>query len=416
MNRRDFLKSTAAAAAFGAMEGLGLNDLLAAAPKKTAANDEQITRRPYKNTTFTLPLLGFGMMRLPIGRGGRINEKLATAMVERAMDAGLNYFDTAFMYHRGDSERFIGRILSRYHRGAYILTDKLPVWQLNSQSDMEKTFAEQLRRTKAGYFDFCFLHWLNEGNWDHAKNLKAYEFLKKKQQQGLIRKVGFSYHGEARMLDVIAGSYDWDLAQVQMNFRDWESGSRDLYEVLTRRHIPISVMGPLSGGSLASLSSKAEAVLRKADPNASNASWMFRFIGSLPNVQVVLSGMSTMEQLEDNIRTFTNFKPLTDAERDVLRQAARASNWKRTGTSNCTTCRYCLPCPGGVLIPDIFKHYNRYKENGDIERFRKDYQALPEHARAAACVDCKVCLKKCPQKIEIPTHLKRIAAEVKTLG
>ncbi len=416
MNRRDFLKGAAAVAALGALGGFGVNELMAAAPKKVRKNGPQVTRRPYKNSGFTIPLLGFGMMRLPT-RGFRgVDDKRAEAMVDRAMEAGLNYFDTAYMYHGGDSEKFLGRALSRYPRESYILTSKLPVWQLSGEPEMEKTFAEQLKRTKAGYFDFYFLHWLNEGNWDHAEDVKAYGFLKKKQQAGLVKHVGFSYHGGPRGLEKIAKAHEWELAQVQMNFRDWDTNARSLYEVLTRYRIPISVMGPLGGGSLASLSSKAEAVLRKAAPDASPASWMLRFIGSLPNVQIVLSGMSTMDQLEDNIKTFAPFKALTDEERTVLRQAAEVSRWRRSGSSLCTTCRYCMPCPVGVQIPDVFRCYNRYKEDGDQAKFVKTYQAISVKGRASACVNCGVCLKKCPQKINIPQHMKEIAAEFKTLG
>ena len=416
MNRRDFLKGAAAVAALGALGGFGVNELMAAAPKKVRKNGPQVTRRPYKNTDFTIPLLGFGMMRLPTRGFGRIDDKRAEAMVDRAMEAGLNYFDTAYMYHGGDSEKFLGRALSRYPRESYILTSKLPVWQLSGEPEMEKTFAEQLKRTKAGYFDFYFLHWLNEGNWDHAEDVKAYGFLKKKQQAGLVRHVGFSYHGGPRGLETIAKAHEWELAQVQMNFRDWDTNARSLYEVLTRYRIPISVMGPLGGGSLASLSSRAEAVLRKAAPDASPASWMLRFIGSLPNVQIVLSGMSTMDQLEDNIKTFAPFKALTDEERTVLRQAAEVSRWRRSGSSLCTTCRYCMPCPVGVQIPDVFRSYNRYKEDGDKTKFVSSYQAISAKGRASACVNCGVCLKKCPQKINIPQHMKEIAAEFKTLG
>ena len=416
MNRRDFLKSAAAVAALGALGGFGVNELMADAPKKVRKNGPQVTRRPYKNTDFTIPLLGFGMMRLPT-RGFRgVDDKRAEAMVDRAMEAGLNYFDTAYMYHGGDSEKFLGRALSRYPRESYILTSKLPIWQLSNEPEMEKTFAEQLKRTKAGYFDFYFLHWLNEGNWDHAEEVKAYDFLKKKRQAGLIKHVGFSYHGGPRGLETIAKAHVWELAQVQMNFRDWDTNARSLYEVLTRYRIPISVMGPLGGGSLASLSSRAEAVLRKAAPDASPASWMLRFIGSLPNVQIVLSGMSSMDQLEDNIRTFAPFNVLTDEERTVLRQAAEVSRWRRTGSSLCTTCRYCMPCPVGVQIPDVFRSYNRYKEDGDKTKFVSNYQAISAKGRASACVNCGVCLKKCPQKINIPQHMKEIAAEFKTLG
>ena len=408
MDRRDFIKGIAAVAALGALGSFA--GCPGSSRKTIRTRGPQITRRSWRNTDLTLPLLGFGMMRLPTSWSG-IDDRKAEAMVDRALGAGLNYFDTAYMYHGGDSEKFIGRALSRYPRESYLLTDKLPAWELNSEAEMERTFSEQLRRTRAEYFDFCFIHWLNDGNWEHAQELGAYEFLKKKQKAGYIRHVGFSYHGGPKTLDKIAAAHEWDLAQVQMNYRDWDTVSRSLYEVLTRRNIPISVMGPLGGGSLATLSSKAEKILRAAAPEASAASWMFRFIGSLPNVQVILSGMSTMDQLEDNIRTFTGFRPLSDGERDSLREAARVSNWRRTGTSRCTTCRYCMPCPAGVNIPEVFRCYNRFKEDGDAAKFRERYRKLPEGSRADACVNCGVCLKKCPQGIRIPTFMKQITGD-----
>ena len=414
MDRREFIKGVTAFAALGALGSVGISCGQASengSEKSTQNAIGLITRRPHKGGPFSTPLLGFGMMRLPEGGSG-IDRKKASAMVERALAAGLNYFDTAYMYHGGESEKFIGQALASHPRESYLLTDKLPAWELNSRREMEKTFDEQLRRTRAGYFDFYFIHWLNDGNWEHAQKLGAYEFIKEKQRQGLVRRVGFSYHGGPECLDRIASAAEWDLAQVQLNFRDWDSASHTLYETLTRRGIPVSVMGPLGGGTLASISRDAEAILRKAAPEASTASWMFRFIGSLPNVQVVLSGMSTMEQLEDNIRTFTDFRPLTDEERSVLRQAAEASNWKRTGSSKCTGCRYCMPCPAGVMIPDVFRAYNRYREGGDRSRFATEYAALPAKGRADACVDCKACLSKCPQKIEIPRHLREIVAEL----
>ena len=413
MNRRDFLKTAATVAALAPLANL--TGKLEAAESKDGAVGPKVTRRRYRNTDMTMPLLGFGLMRLP-QKDGQVDYATAEKMVDLAMSAGCNYFDTAYMYHGGESEKFVGKVLTKYPRESYYLTSKMPIVMMSGEADNERIFKEQLARTRAGYFDFYFLHWLNDGNWDHAEEVKAYDFLKKKQQTGLVKHVGFSYHGGPRGLETIAKAHEWELAQVQMNFRDWDTNARSLYEVLTRYRIPISVMGPLGGGSLASLSSKAEAVLRKAAPDASPASWMLRFIGSLPNVQIVLSGMSTMDQLEDNIKTFAPFKALTDEERTVLRQAAEVSRWRRTGSSRCTTCRYCMPCPVGVQIPEVFRSYNRYKEDGDKDKFVRNYQAIAAKGRASACVNCGVCLKKCPQKINIPQHMKEIAAEFKTLG
>ena len=215
MNRREFLKSAAALAAFGAAAKLTGSDLL-----DTTKSDKngvpQVTRRPYRNTGITLPLLGFGLMRLPT-KDGQIDFSTAEKMVEMAMKAGCNYFDTAYMYHGGESEKFVGRVLSKYPRESFYLTSKMPIVMMRSEADNERIFNEQLARTKAGYFDFYFMHWLNEKHWEMAQRFKTLDFMKKMQKEGKIRHLGFSFHGEPETLKRIAGAYPWDLVQIQLN-------------------------------------------------------------------------------------------------------------------------------------------------------------------------------------------------------
>ena len=410
MNRREFLKSAAALAAFGAAAKLTGSDLL-----DTTKSDKngvpQVTRRPYRNTGITLPLLGFGLMRLPT-KDGQIDFSTAEKMVEMAMKAGCNYFDTAYMYHGGESEKFVGRVLSKYPRESFYLTSKMPIVMMRSEADNERIFNEQLARTKAGYFDFYFMHWLNEKHWEMAQRFKTLDFMKKMQKEGKIRHLGFSFHGEPETLKKIAEAYSWDLVQIQLNYLDWElCRSREQYELLTKLGIPVSVMEPLKGGTLVRLTPEAKKVFEKVNPKVSAASWGLRYVASLPNVQVVLSGMSALEHMEDNIRTFAPLKPLTDAERKVIAEALAA--YRKSGAVPCTACRYCSPCPVGVDIPRNLALLNQVKGGLPLFHAKLVYDAMGEDERASSCVGCGACLKKCPQQIKIPTFMKQIAQEFK---
>lgn len=369
----------------------------------------QVTRRQYKDTDLTLPLLGFGMMRLP-QKDGRIDEVSAQSMVDRAMAAGVNYFDTAWMYHDGESESFVGKALEKYPRNSYYVTSKMPIHILTSEVDMENIFAEQLRRTGAGYFDFYFMHWLNADHWEMAKKYNVLEFMKKQQQEGKICKLGFSFHGEPDVLETIAKSYPWELVQIQVNYLDWDlCRSREQYEILTELGIPVAVMEPLKGGTLVNLTSEAKEIFEKANHEVSVASWGLRYVASLPNVVVVLSGMSTPEQLEDNLKTFSPFNKLNEAEMEVIGDALTA--YRKSSAVPCTACRYCSPCPVGVDIPRNLAIHNQLKATDNLFFSRLIYDALPGEARASACIACEACKPKCPQQIDIPAEMKNISAE-----
>jgi len=414
MNRRDFLKSALTLAALAPLTRLAAKAGADGDKSSDFSKGAQVTRRRYKGTSLTLPMLGFGMMRLPRRnpQGPEIDLAEAERMFRRALEAGVNYFDTAYFYHNGLSEKCVGAVLAKFPRDSFYLADKMPVRALRKAEDVERIWNEQLAKCKIDYFDFYLLHNLNRDRWEDVKRFKVWEFLRERQKEGKIRKLGFSFHDEPEVLETIAAAHDWDFAQIQLNYLDWTLyRSKEQYEILTKRGIPVIVMEPLRGGALANLNDEATKVFKAAAPNASSASWAFRFAGSLPNVLCILSGMTKMEHLEENIGTFTNFKALDDRERAVIESALAA--YRKTGAIPCTACRYCTPCPAGVAIPRIFGLFNHYKVTGNYMQFRMIYDKLSEDERASACVECGACLKKCPQKIDIPKQLARIDAELK---
>ncbi|MDR2629400.1 MAG: aldo/keto reductase [Spirochaetaceae bacterium] len=358
-------------------------------------------------------LLGFGCMRLPLidNDSSKIDYPRAQELIDRAFEGGVNYFDTAWPYHEKMSEVFVGEALSKYPRDRYFLASKMPTWEIfnSPREDMEKLFSEQLRKCRVDYFDFYLVHALDAGHLENCRKYRMYEFLKKKKDEGKIRRLGFSFHDNVEVLEEVVKSYAWDFAQIQLNYLDWEVlNAKGLYEYLSEKHIPVIVMEPVRGGALATLNEKAAGLLKKAAPQSSISSWAIRFAASLPNVMTVLSGMSTLEQVEDNIHTLSDFTPLSEGEYQVISEAVTA--YKASGTVPCTGCRYCIDCPQGVAIPRIFSHYNLYQIDKNKEAFANNYRSLLEREKAHNCVACGLCTTHCPQQISIPDTLKEIAA------
>ena len=426
MDRREFLKDSLLLSAFGALapfakaENQLVLPLTSNLPKDkpvSLTSTSKVIRRPYRNTEITVPLLGYGLMRLPRiePSSPNIDYPAAEKLIERAFQAGVNYFDTAYVYHSGLSEKFVGDVLSKYPRNSYYLATKMPIRLLRKVEQVELIFNEQLKRCKTEYFDFYLLHNLNRNRWKTVQEFKLYEYFRQKQAEGKIRHLGFSFHDEPEVLEVIASAYPWDFAQIQLNYLDWEAyRSREQYEILAKKNIPAIIMEPLRGGGLASLNQSATQILKTAEPNASTASWAFRFAGSLPNVLTVLSGMTYYEHLEDNIKTFSNFRPLSEADRKTLNLALTV--YLKPGIIPCTGCQYCVPCPKGVSIPKIFELYNHAKNTDNFSYLSMGYKELAENQKASACVNCRLCVKKCPQKIDIPAQLKTVEQAIKQLG
>ena len=367
------------------------------------------TRR-FKNTE-NVSLLGFGTMRLPrkSEETSEIDRETGQEMVDFAVENGINYFDTAYMYHDGDAETFIGEALKKYPRDSYFLATKMPSWRVEKPSDLDKIFEEQLQKCRTDYFDFYLIHNINEDVFEYVEKFHVYDFLKQKQAEGKIRRLGFSFHDSPKFLKTVLDKYAWDFAQIQLNYLDWTIQDAEAqYEILTERHIPIIVMEPVRGGALATLSKPSVDLLKRTDPAVSAASWAIRYAATLPNVLTVLSGMSDMVQLKDNIKTLTDFRPLTDFEYRILEEAVEV--YKTSLKIPCTYCRYCMECPSGVHIPKIFDKYNQYFSRGDTDtaRFRAEYTYIGDAKQAHNCTKCGICLPNCPQGIDIPKELEKI--------
>jgi predicted aldo/keto reductase-like oxidoreductase len=375
--------------------------------------EKRMIKRHIDSLGADISLLGFGCMRLPVvGQDpARIDYPAAQSMVDRAIKEGVNYFDTAWPYHERMSEVFVGDTLAKYPRDRYFLASKMPSWEAftSPAKNMETRFSEQLKKCKTGYFDFYLAHSLDRDNYKRFKQYGMYEFLKKKKAEGKIRRLGFSFHDSPELLKEIIDCYDWEFVQIQLNYLDWNIlRAKECYELLTERHLPVIVMEPVRGGALATLNDKAAGILQKADPGASTASWAMRFAASLPNVMTVLSGMSTMDQLEDNVKTISNLKPLDEAESKALAEAA--AMYQASGAIPCTGCRYCSDCPAGVDIPRIFSIYNFYQVYKNRIAFNNSYHALSANAQAHNCTVCGQCMTHCPQGIKVPDRLSEIAS------
>jgi predicted aldo/keto reductase-like oxidoreductase len=373
-------------------------------------------KRFFANIGKEISLLGFGLMRLPLvnPEGSDVDYPTAERMIARAIEGGINYFDTGWFYLEGNSERFAGDALSKIPRKSYYLATKMPSWMVQSPEEAESLFAEQLNRCKTDHFDFYLCHNLGGGVYDHARKHRVIEFLNRKKREGVIGHLGFSLHDGVERLRLLLDEHEWDFAQIQLNYIDWESqDAKGLYELLADRGIPVIVMEPVRGGVLANLPADAANILKKADEKASQASWAIRYAASLPGVMTVLSGMSAPSQLEDNLNTMNNFQPLSDVEHMTLKQTATA--YRSSGVVPCSGCRYCMDCPSGVDIPRMFAAYNHSRnmpadKPGLVEWiFRCGYLSLNERERAHRCTDCGRCLELCPQKIDIPKRMKEIA-------
>ncbi|MDR0796484.1 MAG: aldo/keto reductase [Tannerella sp.] len=440
INRREFLKITGAtalttSAALTGCAPTGQADPGALGPVPT----DKMTYRTLPSLRDTVSLLGYGCMRWPTmpnpnGQGMIINQEVVNELVDYAIAHGVNYFDTAPVYVMGQSERATGIALSRYPREKYFIATKMsnpanP--DFNASVDMYRKSMEQLQ---VDYFDYYLLHNLgsvgNRGYDYRFLNNGLLDFLLKEREAGRIRHLGWSFHGIVEQFDRVLSDHErvhWDFVQIQMNYSDWENAATGrnvnadyMYKELSKRNIPVVVMEPLLGGRLSNLPVHIVSLLKAQNPGGSAASWAFRFAGSFDNVLTVLSGMTYMEHLQDNIRTYSPLVALDDSQKQFLYDTAELM--LQYPTIPCNDCMYCMPCPYGIDIPGILLHYNKCVNDGNLPKssnnpdYRKarraylvSYERTVEKIRQADhCTGCKKCNEECPQKIDIPTELRKL--------
>ena len=361
-----------------------------------------------------LSRLGFGTMRLPVVNGVAtdIDEKQVDDMIDYAISHGINYFDTAHPYHGGMSEKVIGKSLSRYPRESYYLASKYPGHIIRGSYNPAEIFEEQLQKCGVDYFDFYLLHNVYENSIQVYQDPQwgILDYFLEQKRLGRIKHLGFSTHGRP---DTIQSFLDYcgdqmEFCQIQLNYLDWTlQEAKEKYELLTERGIPVWVMEPVRGGRLAQLSETETARLQALRPDETNPAWAFRFLQDLPNVKMILSGMSNMAQMVENVETFQQEKPLTEAERATLLEIAEGMK----NSVPCTACRYCCDgCPQGLDIPVLISAYNeiRFSPSLNVPML---LDALPEDKRPAACIACGKCAKVCPQNIDIPGAMKGLVEE-----
>lgn len=363
--------------------------------------------------------LGFGCMRLPILDANdhkSFDKEQIFKMVDNYMEKGFTYFDTAYMYHAGASEGMTKEaVVDRYPRDSFQLATKLPTMMLKEAEDLPRIFNEQLERCGVEYFDYYLLHCLTKDNYEICKKLDAFEFALQKKKEGFIKKLGFSFHDNAELLDEILTAHpETEFVQLQINYLDWENESvqsRKCYEVALKHGKDIIVMEPVRGGALANVPKRAEVLFKDREPDMSVASWAVRFAASLDNVIMVLSGMSNLEQLNDNIGYMDDFKALTRDEVDLCFKVADVIN--STISVPCTACRYCVDdCPMSIAIPEYFAILNAQQQGDDETAVikKKEYDELTDkYGKASACIGCKQCEEHCPQHIDITKFLGIIA-------
>lgn len=367
--------------------------------------------RKMENIGISPSLLGFGCMRFPVLLDGKIDEAEAERMLDKAIAEGVTYIDTAYPYHDGESEPFVGRVLKKYERSSFYLATKMPVWKVNSAKEAREVFEEQLARLQVDYVDFYLLHALDQSRWDKIVELGIIPVCEELKAQGKIKNLGFSFHDDYAVFEKILTARKWDFCQIQYNYMDREVQAGDKgYELAEKLGVPMVIMEPIKGGSLAVLPEDLTAMFKKANPKISTASWALRWVGTHPNVKVILSGMSTYEQVLDNLETFASFEPLHEQEMRLVEQVA--DTIKSRVKNGCTACRYCMPCPFGVDIPRNFAIWNEYAMYGNKEGAKRRYLSVPEDAKASQCKKCGKCETLCPQSLPIRKNLEEAAEEL----
>jgi len=372
--------------------------------------------RTMKKGSPKLSILGFGCMRLPVTAEGKIDEKEATGMLRYAIDKGVNYVDTAYPYHNGESEPFVGRALAGGYREKVNLATKLPSWLVTSRKDMDTFLEEQLDRLQTDHIDYYLVHGLNAPFWENLSGLGVTEFLDDALADGRIRHAGFSFHDKTALFRKIVDSYDWTFAQIQYNFMDeqYQAGTAGL-TYAAKKGLGIVVMEPVRGGLLAKDLKGITEIWQSAETRHDPAEWALSWVWNHPEVTVVLSGMSTMAQVRQNVALAGSGRPGSLSKKELTLFAKVKKELKKRIVIPCTGCRYCVPCPHGVSIPECFEMFNRGHIYEDAEDAKQHYtmflggffDGIPHFA--SCCQECGECEEKCPQDLPIREHLRHVA-------
>lgn len=367
--------------------------------------------RKFGKLDINMSVLGFGCMRLPIvgNDQSKIDEAKAIEMLHYAIDNGVNYIDTAYPYHGGNSEPLVGKALQNGYRDKVYLATKNPVARVSEHAGFMKLLDEQLDKLQTDHIDFYLLHALNSKTWEQSKQNDVFRFIRQALDEGKIRHIGFSFHDQLSVFKSIIDEYDWDFCQIQYNFMNetYQAGTEGLHYAAAKG-IAVVIMEPLLGGKLTkSVPPALQAIWNQAPKKKSPAEWALSWLWNKPEVTIVLSGMTTMDQVKENVEIASRCQPdcLSDEDLAIIEQA-REFYQQRTKV-NCTLCQYCMPCPNGVKIPSIFRLYNDaavYDNHESSARWYK--QMIADKVDASACIECGQCEEACPQNIEIRKHLK----------
>ena len=442
MDRRDFLKIVGISTATGAATLCGCkskNESGTTGGELGPIPTDKMTYRSFPATgDDKVSILGYGCMRWPTipnpeGKGDIIDQDAVNELVDYAIAHGVNYFDTSPVYVQGWSEKSTGIALKRHPRESFYIATKLSNFSNPTRENTLAMYHHSFEELQVDYIDYYLLH--SVGNERTLKQRYIdngiMDFLMEERKAGRIRRLGFSFHGSKEGFDEMLSYHDqyhWDFVQIQMNYVDWDgSNAKYLYETLAERQIPVIIMEPLLGGRLSKLPDHVVGRLKQRKPESSVASWAFRFAGSPDMILTVLSGMTYMEHLQDNIRTYSPLVPLSDEERDFLYETGELI--KKYPTIPCNDCKYCMPCPYGLDIPAILVHYNKCVNEGNIPKSQQDEnyrearrafligydRSVPKLRQANHCIGCNQCSKHCPQRINIPRELRRIDDYVEKL-
>lgn len=373
-------------------------------------------KREMKNLGISTSLLGFGCMRFPTLENGKIDPELSDKMLELAIEQGVNYFDTAYVYHGGESESYIGNFLEKYDRSSYYIATKLPLWEVHSLDDAKRLFAEQLKRLNKDYVDFYLLHAINLNAWERMLECGVVDYFEELKKQGKIKHFGFSFHDEYSTFETVMNYKKWDFCQIQLNYMDTdEQAGIKGCELAEKLGVPVIVMEPIKGGSLANLPDDITGEFMQLQPFRSIASWAMRWVASLSGVKVILSGMSTIGQVHDNLSTCNDFMPLSENEQQAVINVIQ--KLKERVKNNCTGCNYCMPCPAGVNIPYNFNIWNGYGKYGIHGQSKWQWEHdINDKQKAHNCISCGKCEEVCPQKISIIENLATLEKELNSLS